>query len=323
MEKLDFKSLAIQIIRAARGDKSQNFLNLALGSSFNVVAKWENARKRISWNEFVNICEVLDLPLDNALNYGCFYNGDIRDCGKLFGHISSGKSSAEVSNDLGISKSKALRRINGEKLLLEEMLSGMHYYFSIRFWVFIKSLNLSGEIDCESSDIEIIKQLSDITDEHPSSDILVPYLNTVEYKNMASHKAGFLATCTDIGTEEENKMLNSLESAGIIYFEDGKFIERHGDITHHDDFESSKKRFRYIFEQSLESLNAEKEEHHHTKNRRYCTFDCDPDTEKKLIALTDNFYKEFLNIMSKRDQEKSDKVLAFCLHLFDTDKRKD
>lgn len=63
-DKLNYSHLAIEILKSLRGDLSQRDLSSRLGFSFNQVGKWESGVTQIKWEDFIHVCEILQLPIE-------------------------------------------------------------------------------------------------------------------------------------------------------------------------------------------------------------------------------------------------------------------
>ena len=75
LTKDQFEQLASFIVRAIRGNRSQNSINMRLGYSYNQVSKWETGAKKIKWNELLLLCEACKIDIQKNLQHRFQYIG--------------------------------------------------------------------------------------------------------------------------------------------------------------------------------------------------------------------------------------------------------
>ncbi len=67
MEKINFKNVIKELLKALRGRRSQEALNRSFGFSFNQIYRWERGITKISWPEFIQFCELCHIPLQKKI----------------------------------------------------------------------------------------------------------------------------------------------------------------------------------------------------------------------------------------------------------------
>ena len=65
---MNYANIKKQLLLALRGELSAKALSVKLGFSFNQVHRWESGEKQLRWDEFVNLCDVLGVPLEAAVS---------------------------------------------------------------------------------------------------------------------------------------------------------------------------------------------------------------------------------------------------------------
>jgi transcriptional regulator with XRE-family HTH domain len=65
---IDFEQLAQEIFCHLRGDLTQRQFSEKLGFSFNQVGKWEAGVTRLKWEDFLHLCKVTQLPIENSFH---------------------------------------------------------------------------------------------------------------------------------------------------------------------------------------------------------------------------------------------------------------
>lgn len=64
--KIDFAGAAREILQVMRGELSQRQLSDKLGYTFNQVGKWESGATQLKWDDFLRVCKILGISIENA-----------------------------------------------------------------------------------------------------------------------------------------------------------------------------------------------------------------------------------------------------------------
>ena len=112
---MNFNEVSSQIMRALRGDLSQQAVNKSLNVDFNLIAKIETGNRKTDWQTFCRLCKIKGSPLKKALEHSVFYCGDPLDETLLFNYLCSEKDIKGLSNELSFNASKIRRKRFGEK----------------------------------------------------------------------------------------------------------------------------------------------------------------------------------------------------------------
>jgi hypothetical protein len=96
-------------IKALRGKYSQGYVNLKMGFSSNIVAKWERDDTKMTWKDFVAFCSILKLPLERIISSTFHYQGEIDNQTSFLNFLQGSQSFTDLSAITGISTNKLSR----------------------------------------------------------------------------------------------------------------------------------------------------------------------------------------------------------------------
>lgn len=96
--------LKAELLKGLRGKRTQGAVSRRLGYEFNQVYRWESGKKRIKWNEFVNLSSACRRDLAKALAKSILYFGDIRRADLILMHLIGNKQASQVIKTLGLSR---------------------------------------------------------------------------------------------------------------------------------------------------------------------------------------------------------------------------
>jgi hypothetical protein len=103
-----------QIIKSIRASKSQGYITLKLKHSSNIISKWESGQVRITWKDFVSLCNVCKINIDVAFENYFHYYGDILNQSDLLAFIVGNQKILKLAEQTSISYDKFLRLQKGE-----------------------------------------------------------------------------------------------------------------------------------------------------------------------------------------------------------------
>ncbi|MCB0392449.1 MAG: DUF4423 domain-containing protein [Bdellovibrionales bacterium] len=219
--KVNYQILSQEILTELRGGLSQRELSQLLGFSFNQVGKWESGATKIKWNDFLLICEKLNVPLTNYFSY--YFNRPIEtiDLNNISSSILASFSTVDLNNKdvLKILKKWAAHK---SQIYLIDFLKILDSYPSSLFaWLMLF-------VDC--SKIDSIKQqynhFNNCMDAVADNPLLI-YVNAAlkvnEYQMLKEHDELILAKHACIQVSHLKKSLNILLDLGIIHYDGKKY----------------------------------------------------------------------------------------------------
>lgn len=224
--KTNFNKLEKELLRAIRGNRSQNQLNHKLGYNFNRIAKWESGAQKIPWSNFVDLCLTCRVGLPAALKRTFLIKRhEIKNEQKVVKLIIGDSPLEDIAKNLKTSKysisslftGKTSPKLNTILQLINSKSEGLLYAF------------ISELVD--TKDIASIKHLRDSFEteinffsKNPIAMGITHAMLTNGYKNLKKHKIGFIASLLNISVKEEQFLIKKLEENQIIINKNGKYI---------------------------------------------------------------------------------------------------
>ncbi|MBT3983956.1 MAG: hypothetical protein HOE90_21550 [Bacteriovoracaceae bacterium] len=314
---IDYKEFSRKLIKIMRGDLSQGQINEKLGKEFNIVHKWEAGKNRIHWLDFVELCTVLNIELGRTLLYCFQFSADSKKPADIFNHFSGGKSPSVLARETGLSRTKIIRRKNGEEVLLSEIFLMMNLYYPSRMWNFLQGLNLRGSDPLIEQELLKLSAASSVMKAIPASSLIFAYLGLGSYKHGGPHSNEKISADLGIPIEEVNMSLKLFEEKGTIEFNGSHFELIDEQLYLKDDIEGIKNTFKYLSERSLERITQDCESNWEDSYRFWMTLDLDEETYEKAKELSSEFLKSLCALTAQRDKDKSCKTRALVFNLFE------
>jgi transcriptional regulator with XRE-family HTH domain len=220
--KGDYDFLVREIIIVLRGKISQRSLSKKLGFSFNQVGKWESGFTNIKWDDFLNLCLHLNLPIENSfqlLFYYSFEKFNIKSslvCLEKFLGLSSNSEYIEnkeikkwISGKVAPHFSSILRAFDTRP----SMLIGWLSFF----------LDCSKIYSLKKSYEEFLLRIDTVLND-PNCVYVNAALQLRFYKDLKFHDDKLLASHAACSVSELRKTLALLNEHGIISFDGKKYI---------------------------------------------------------------------------------------------------
>lgn len=300
------------MIKALRGDSSQQQVNSYLEKDFNLIAKLESGKRNIDWQTFCKICTFKKSPLSKALEFSLFYSGDCFNETKLFNFLCSHKEVKELAFDLSLSESKIRRKLNGDTIYLTEILELIHKYFALRLQRFIDELDI--EIEHIKHDIDTVSAIDKLFEKYNWIDLFIIYIDSDEYKKTTGDDYQLIANKLGIDLLECKEGISAFKNENIIDYNGTHYFNVIGSYTHKNDFESLQKKFKFMFTKSLEISETETKKS--KINKRWLIFSATPSTISELNKLTNEYFAEFIRIAEADPGHEDTTLHALTLHLF-------
>ncbi len=103
-----------QVIKNIRASKSQGYITLKLKHSSNIISKWESGQVRITWKDFVTLCDICKINIHKAFENYFHYYGDILNQRDLLAFIIGKQNTLKLAEQTSISYNKLLRLQKGQ-----------------------------------------------------------------------------------------------------------------------------------------------------------------------------------------------------------------
>jgi DNA-binding phage protein len=228
----DYERLASELLRAARGRRSQVAWSRRLGSRGNVAYSWESGRRfptaarafwalgragrdaRAALRSFYRAPPAWlgDVALDTR-------EGVVQLLADLRGHVPI----AELAARTGKSRFSVSRWLSGDaEPRLPDFLRLVEA-MSLRLLDFVHALVDAAELPCVHKAWEELSRARRAAYEMPWSHAVLRALELEQYRALGAHEPGWIAHGLGISPEEEARCLEMLEHTGQIAREGGRF----------------------------------------------------------------------------------------------------
>lgn len=218
----NYRACATEVIRLLRGDLSQRELSERLGYTFNQIGKWESGVTQIKWDDFILLCEKMNVPFESFFRQKFWM---------FAGEFSPAQALLELSKNLKLSPHQEkkykhkLRAWETEKQTpdLAEVLEIIDLVPSMLI------IFLEGIVDCEK--VETLQnkyQTFMLCLELVNHDPICVYLNSAlqieAYKKLEYHDDEILAYHATCSVEHLKHLLARMLVLNIITFDGKKYL---------------------------------------------------------------------------------------------------
>lgn len=219
--QLNYALLSQEIITYLRGKTTQRELSQQLGFSYNQVGKWESGATKLKWNDFLNLCQTLNIPMKTHFSS---YLGVIEE------DVNLEEIAFNLLNSYGLLDLKNKKILNKlckwaqtkTSFSLADFLELLDSYPSSLFsW-------LMFFVDC--SQISTIKksfELFEVRMNAVANDPLLIYINAAlhlqAYQVLEEHNEKLIAHHACVQISQLRKSLHTLCDLGIIFFDGNKY----------------------------------------------------------------------------------------------------
>jgi transcriptional regulator with XRE-family HTH domain len=253
--QVDYGRLASEIVSSVRGREKQGDLSTRLGFTFNQLHKWEAGSTAIKWREFAALCAATGRDLKGALAV-LGYRGDADAPLALVEHLTLGAPPARIAADYGVDArlvSRWLRAIQEPKVAeILRLIDGFRGVLPTFLGALLPNTALRQLPANLHYDREVAAAYADPLVSY------VPYcFGLEEYKNLKTHREGFVAARLGISLAEERRCIKALVASGTLVQDGAKFVVTR---DQHVDFAGDLKGFdrlaAFWFERAIARLKA-------------------------------------------------------------------
>lgn len=234
---MDSTRIKTALLNSMLSGRSSRELSYRLGFSYNQVRRWEIGEKQLRWDEFADLCEVLGLPLAQALERVFHYQPD--EAGELTGFVGHLRTFFPLESVEGLAAKlhchpSALKRyLKGEIFPdLAFVLAFMDLNRSL-LARFVASLVPQGLAEFPE---ELRAELSRCEAEAamPLAAAVEAALAVEDYQRLAAHDPRVVAHHAGCTPEEAEQAIQALFARGnIIRKPDGKFFPNYQTVNTH------------------------------------------------------------------------------------------
>lgn len=310
-KELDYDLLAQQLIRSIRSDKSQEWVNQRLGSSSNIVHRWEKGHSKASWEDFLKFCEVFRIDMKFIFLSYLRFQGGPDEVGELLNFLFSNKSLTDVSKSSGFAASK-LRRLKNEEtnLTLNDFLQIIFGFDDMESMALVYDLAANNSIplldESNKKRIEITKHYFS----NPNIGLVLICLDLNAYKKLSFHQDGFIARASGLTLKEVNEILSLCEENELIEMKDGLYQSGPIRVSDRGTREQMLSIRKFWLEKSIAKMGSK------TDLDAYgsMVFTTSQKARKDIIGLYLRFFEDFKKIvMEDEDEDLVPLILNFNL----------
>jgi hypothetical protein len=312
----DYKKLAAKLIKEARGKFSQEQVNMKLNIEFNQVAKWESQRKRISWTDFLFVCNLSKIDVLKAVNIAIGFGRETSSLA-IYKFITS-KDNSEARNRLSISDTVLKRRVASKEFFLDEILEIIDCYLPKRLQVFLTSLVEVKNLGSYYIDSVTKKTIGILATDHPEV-LTIKNILTFYEKTQTPYKVGVISEKFGFDESVEKQLIDELVGLQLIEFNENDQIKL-GKISFSGDINenSSKAISKYIHEKTHENFYLEDGRYIDREKEilGYNTMLVSDDNIKTALELTRQYYAELSKLqLNNTNPSADDDVSLYNLHI--------
>jgi transcriptional regulator with XRE-family HTH domain len=220
---MNFDLVARQLAAAVRGDRSPMLLSRKLGFRGNQLRRWESGERRVTWDDFVALCEICTVPIGEAIERVLSVKDGTRDGAAICERLIGGATQTKVSQVTGISRFTILRWFSRKsRPALADVLAVVHacQFLALEFIAALVEIEKVPEANREYIARQARKQAYY---RFPIGPAVLCCLQLEEYKALPAHQPGYVARKLLITDEEEAAALAELERVGKIVLRDGRY----------------------------------------------------------------------------------------------------
>lgn len=311
---MNWVELAQLLVKTARGDKSQEWVNRKFGCNFNQVYRWEAGLKVIKWGDFVKLCAVCKLDLGGALRQQLSFEKEPESL-SLLKHLSGSTKLGKFAEQLGVSRHIAKRWLSGESDPPLAAVLQLIHVFSNNLTAFLSHL-----IDINS--IPELKHLSDkdnlARDLHWRSPMVAAAIRCFDlkqYLDAPRHIDGFLAATLGVSANDETLLIENLERAGAILWNGDKYQVTSKTLDTRGTYEQGKQIKEYWLAKAMTQLQ-QKRDVLRPEAFGYLVFSADRDVQQQVFDKYIEFYNSVRAITSEQ-AAPPDRICCLNIQLFD------
>ncbi len=230
-EDMDWRKAASQILRALRGNRSQLAFSRRLGYSSNVACDWEAGRRLPTAETALKACERVGVDVDAAfVAFQPACAAALRDgarfrVGRWLNELAGSTTVVELADRSGYSRFAVARWLQEKTqprlhdfLTLLEAISGRASDL-VQALVPIESIHELVEVHRQRASA---KRLAF---DEPWSEAVLRVMETTGYRDAPFHRTGYIAERLGVDVAQETLILEKLEKAGLLRFEDGRYLD--------------------------------------------------------------------------------------------------
>lgn len=310
--KIDTKNLSCELVRALRGKLSQGQLNKKLNFETNQLHRWEKGHSRISWNEFTNLADVLDINLPHLFTSYFRFNDNHEDIPKFLKHLFAGQSVGRIGKKVGITEGKLRRIFKGDtEINLDDFLKILFSLDPMESMAFSHDLVGNQKLPSLVSEKKRIDSFVKEYYSNPDLGLLLVCLTLPGYKKLNFHRDSWLSEASGISITEVHRLLSLTLKTGLTNKEKGKYILSTFKMSDRGGRSDMLKVRKHWMARAIKKIGK------HSKRDAFgsLVFTTSNQARDKIIARYLRFFEELKEIVEE-DKSEHEVSLVMNFHLF-------
>ena len=247
---MDYISLQTDLVKILRGRRTQDYLNKKMSYQFNQVHKWETGKVRISWLEFIKLCQVGEKDLSGTMK-ACFsYSGSLKNSANLVQHFTANHKKTEIVAELNISRSTLSRWLNGVLIPDAVQFFQLMHLYSSDFFFFVEELAGSRNIPSLKAELDKEHAYLKAYEKYPWLSVLLSALDITSYRDNPTTSQ--LAKICKLPVSSVKEAVEDLVSAGLLVWNGKQWTAEIQKINFRGSRTGTRQVGRYVYERTLQ-----------------------------------------------------------------------
>ena len=227
---MDYSTVAVQLVRALRGPRSQAACNRRLGYSSNVLHAWETGVRKPAMSDLWRLAVLGHVDLDAALrsilrkpdvNLSTLAGSGTSAASYIDGRawlteLTVGWSAVELARELQCNRNTVARWFQGQTEPKVHQVLHLVQLTTQRLLDFIACFVPLSEIPALARSAEDLRRQRLLAYEMPWAHAVLRALEIEDYRQLPQHRPGFLASKLGLSLEQEEVALGALAQAKQI-----------------------------------------------------------------------------------------------------------
>lgn len=227
LRHMDFQTVAVQLVRALRGPRSQTACNRRLGYTSNVLHAWETGARKPTMSDLWRLAALARVDVHSALR-SILRKADV-SLGQVAGsseldidgrvwltELTTGWTAAELARELNCNRNTVARWFQGTTEPKAHQVLHLVQLTTQRLLDFIALFVPLSDIAALARSSEDLRRQRILAYEMPWAHAVLRALEIEEYRQLPQHQPGFIATRLGLELEQEEAAIGALSQAKQI-----------------------------------------------------------------------------------------------------------
>jgi transcriptional regulator with XRE-family HTH domain len=222
---MDYELASRELVRALRGPRSQAAMRRRLKRTSNVLHAWETGTRYPAATDFLQLLQLAGHSPVLVLSRFAPCRGATPRAlvSSWLNGLSRDRSHAELSRLLGVNRNTVARWLLGQTEPRLPQLLAFVQVTTQRVLDFVGELVEAERLPSVSAALADLQQQRSLAYSRPWAHAVLRALELEQYRELAAHRPGVLASCAGIGVEEEAECLEALLRAKQVRRRRGRY----------------------------------------------------------------------------------------------------